>query len=175
MKRIIAALKNRIYLIIGRSILKAIDNSESTQKLQVVGLSGETITDIERFQEYGFESYPYVEAEAVCVFINGNRDNGIVLCVHDKRHRPTDLAPGEVAQYHSEGHRVLLKAGGIIEVEGAEIKIGDVAGTLNKLLNKLAMDIFNVHTHISPAGGNTGVPNALMVEDTDTTIITKAN
>jgi len=175
LKRFLAPLRKKIYLIIGRAILKAIDNSETTQKLQIVALNGETITGIERFQNYGFESYPLVDAEALGLFLNGNRDNGIVICVHDRRHRPTDLASGEVAVYHSEGHRVLLKAGGVIEIEGTEIKIGDVAGTLNKLLNKLAMDIYNGHTHNDPVAGVTGVPNTLMVENTDTTEKTTAN
>jgi len=173
-KRILEPLQKKIYLLIGRAILTAINNSETTQKLQIVALSGETITDIERFQNYGFESYPLAGAEIAGLFLNGNRDNGIVICVHDRRYRPTDLASGEVAVYHSEGHRVLLKAGGVIEIEGTEIKVGDVAGTLNKLLNKLAMDIYNGHTH-NVLPGITTVPNTLMVEDTDTTVITKAN
>jgi len=174
MKRLITALKNKIYLIVGRAILKAVNNGESTQKLQIVALNGETITDIERFQEYGFESYPFADAEVAALFLNGNRDNGIVICVHDKRYRPTDLAAGEVAVYHSESHRVILKAGGVIEIAGTEIKIGDVTGALEKLLNKLAMDIYNGHTH-NVLPGITDVPNTLMVEDTDTTVKTKAN
>ncbi len=173
-KRLIRPISNKIFLMLGRAVLKAINNSEGTQKIQVVALADETISDIERFQEYGFESYPLAEAEVFIGFLNGNRDHGIALCVHDGRYRPTDLAEGEVAVYHKEGHRVLLKAGGIIEVEGTEIKMGDVVSSLEKLLNKLAMDIFNTHTH-NETGGVTLVPNTLMIEDTDTTVITKAN
>ena len=101
-KRLIRPIQNKIFLLLGRAILTAVNNSESTQKIQIVALSGEVITDIERFQEYGFESYPLEGAEVFAGFINGNRDNGIVLCVHDRRYRPTDLAEGEVAVYTDE-------------------------------------------------------------------------
>lgn len=173
-KRLIRPIKNRIFLMLGRAVLKAINNSEGTQKIQVVALADETITDIERFQEYGFESYPLAEAEVFIGFLNGNRDHGIALCVHDGRYRPTDLAEGESCIYHKEGHRVLLKAGGIIEVSGTEIKIGDVVGSLEKLLNKIAMNTYNLHTH-NVVGAATLVPNMLMVENTDTTEKTQAN
>ena len=107
--------------MLGRAVLKAIENSEDTQKIQVIALSEETISDIERFQEYGFESYPFVDAEAFIGFLNGNRDHGIALCVHDGRYRPKDLVEGEAAMYTDEdqlsgGHRIHLKRGQIVEI-----------------------------------------------------------
>ena len=101
-KRLIRPLQNKIFLLLGRAILKAIDNSEGTQKIQVIALSGETITGMERFQEYGFETYPFTEAEVAAIFLNGNRSHGIALCVHDRRYRPKDLVEGEVAVYTDE-------------------------------------------------------------------------
>ena len=152
----------------------AVDNSGGRKTIQVIALNGETISDIEWFQDYGFDSYPPVGAETFIGFLNGNRDHGIAVGVPDERYRPTDLVEGESAIYHKEGHRVLLKAGGIIEVEGTEIKIGDPSGAIYKLLNKLAMDVYNLHTH-PETHGTTGIPNQPMVEDTDTTEKTKAD
>ena len=197
-KILLAPLQKKIYLLVGRAILTAIDNSGKTQTLQVSALSGETITDIERFQNYGFESTPVAGAEVANIFLNGNRDNGIAVSVHDKRYRPT-LGSGEVAIYNKEsGHIITLKTGGILEVltpteikadtvtmnltatdimnlAGAtNVNIGDVVGVLQKLVNKLGMDVYNTHTH-PETGGNTGVPNQAMVEDTDTTVLTVAN
>ena len=126
--RLLAPIKNKIFLLIGRAILKAINNSEGTQKIQVVGLSGETITDIERMQEYGFESYPVAESEAVVLYINGNRDQGLAICVHDRSNRPDDLAEGESQMYSKNGNKITMKADGSIEIEsnGALIlKSGD--------------------------------------------------
>ena len=67
-KRLIRPITNKIFLLLGRAVLKAVENSESTQKIQVVALAEETITDIERFQEYGFETYPFAEAEVFIGF-----------------------------------------------------------------------------------------------------------
>jgi len=172
--------------MLGRAVLKAVENSEGTQRIQVLALADETISSIERFQEYGFESHPLAGAEVFIGFLNGNRDHGIALCVHDGRYRPTDLAEGEIAIYHKDDKtspfRIHFKSGGALEVIGTTIKIdgttvdlGDPSGPINKLLNKLAMDIYNTHTHNLSVYGGTGVPNTLMVENIDTTEKTKAN
>ena len=101
-KRLINPLKNKIFLLLGRGILTVINNSELTQKIQIIALNEETISDMERFQEYGFESYPLEKAEVLAAFFNGNRDHGIAVCVHDRRYRPKDLIEGEVAIYTNE-------------------------------------------------------------------------
>lgn len=127
-RRLIEPLKRRIFLLLGRAILTAIDNAGNTQKMQITVLSNETISDVERFQEYGLETYPFTDAEPLAVFLNGNRDHGIVLCVHDRRYRPKDLVEGEAALYTDEdqltgGCRVHLKRGQIIDVKGKELNL----------------------------------------------------
>ena len=62
LRRIVTGIKSKMFLLLGRAILTAINNSESTQKLQVTLLAGETATDMERFQNYGFESFPLAGA-----------------------------------------------------------------------------------------------------------------
>jgi len=107
--RIKSSIMRKIYLIIGRGILEAINNDESKiQKIQVTGLSGETITDMERPQNYGLESYPdeSEDFEVVYACIGGNRDQGVVLVVH-RRDRPT-LEKGEVSLYSKFGKDIVL-------------------------------------------------------------------
>lgn len=121
-QRLLDPLRRKIFLLLGRAVLTAINNAGTTQRLQVVGLSGETITDVERFQEYGFESHPWEDAQAVILFPNGNRDSGIVVAVHDRRYRPSDLAQGEVIIYTDEdgtgsGMRIHLKRNRIAEIK----------------------------------------------------------
>jgi len=106
-------LKKKIMLLVGRCILTAINNSEGTQKIQIKGLKNETVTDIERFQEYGFETYPKKDSEALILFINGNRDSGIVACVHDRNYRPKDLSEGDVCVYDYRGLRITIDSTGI--------------------------------------------------------------
>jgi len=130
-KRLIRPLANKVFLLLGRAVLKAIDNSESTQKIQVLALADETISDIERFQSYGIDSYPLAEAEVFLGFLNGNRDHGIAIIVHDRRYRPQYLASGEVILYNYENnpdsatsgdqHHIRMKAGRTIEIKSNKI------------------------------------------------------
>jgi len=101
-KRLVKPLANKIFLLLGRAILKAVKNDQGTQKIQVVALDGETITNMERFQEYGFETFPKTDSEVAALFLNGNRDQGIAICVHDRRYRPKDLVEGETCFYTDE-------------------------------------------------------------------------
>jgi phage baseplate assembly protein V len=116
--KFLAPLKRKVYLMIGRGILTAIKNTEKTMKIQITGLNGETITDIERLQEYGFESYPQLtsESEVLTVFQNGNRDQGVALVVHDRANRPTDLLIGNVRVYDYNDNKITLTDTGI-EIE----------------------------------------------------------
>ena len=130
LRRVVSGIKSKMFLLLGRAILTAINNSESTQKLQVTLLAGETATDMERFQNYGFESFPLAGAEVAVMFLGGNREAGIALVVHDRRYRPTDLASGEVAIYTSEGCRLTLKAGKIAQLDCQDFVV-NAAGAVN--------------------------------------------
>lgn len=128
-KRLISGVKTKIFLLVGRGIVKAIKASEGTQLVQVVALEGETITDIERAEEYGFTAVPQTDSEAVAVFLNGNREQGIVLCISDRRYRPKDLKPGEVCVYDKNGTKILLDETGNLKITAAKnIDLTDVNG-----------------------------------------------
>jgi len=178
-KRLIRPITNKIFLLLGRAILKLVENSESTQKIQVLALSDEVINDIERFQEYGFETYPFADSEAFIGFLNGNRDHGIALVVHDDRYRPTDLVEGEIANYTDEdsetgGHRIHFKRGQIIEqksleniIDANEVSLGgDTFASLRTLIDSRFITLFNAHVHsgVTVGAGSTGVPTVLSSE-----------
>lgn len=101
-------LKRKIFLIVARGILTEIDNSVSeTQKIQVKLLDGETITGIDRFQEYGFENYPFlVNGESIILFVNGNRnaEKGLSIVSNNRKYRPTDLEEGDVCIYRKDSN-----------------------------------------------------------------------
>jgi len=127
-KRLIQPLRNKIFLLLGRAVLEAVKNTELTQKIQITALNEEVISDMERFQEYGFETYPLEGSEVVAVFLNGNRDHGIAICVHNRDYRPKDLVEGEVAVYTDEdgetdGHRAHFKRSQILEIKNKELII----------------------------------------------------
>ena len=122
LSKMLAPIKRSIYLLIGRAIVTYVDNSLMTQRVQLNLMAGEVASDVERFEEYGMTSHPLANSQALSLFINGNRAQCIVLCVHDRRYRPTDLASGEVALYSHEDknapqHRIHLKAGNEIQTK----------------------------------------------------------
>lgn len=106
--KLIAPLRRRVQLMVGRAVLKAIDDSKKVQSVKVALLSDEVSEDVERYQEYGFTSVPFEGCEAVAVFVGGNRAHGIVVATDDRSMRPKDLNPGDVALYHDTGVRVLV-------------------------------------------------------------------
>jgi len=146
MINIIQNLKNKIYLMIGRAIITAIDGSTKTPIIQVTGLKGETITDVEFVNPYGFEAIP-TEGQAVIVFVNGNRDQGLCLVMHNREERPTDLEDDEVQMYSKFDNYVKCNKDGEVEVNGKD----DYAVAFNNLkteFNKLKDD-YNAHTHVT--------------------------
>jgi phage baseplate assembly protein V len=178
-KRLLHPLKIKISLMIGRAILSAIDNSGDTQRLEIVGLSSETLKGVDRLQNYGFESFPKNKTEVLMHFPGGSRSKGIASVVHDRNARPKDLASGEVCVYTDQDgitkvHRIHLKTGGVIDVRGTDIQLGTLV--TQALVNTLFMSaVYNVHTHPQQGGGTTSPPNQLGVVGTHTTTQVKAS
>jgi len=124
-ERMVRPLKARIQLMVGRALLAAVDNSGKTQRLHIQLMADEEISGVERFQDYGVESYPLADAEALAVFLGGNREHGIVVRVHDRRYRPLDLEEGDVQVYsmHGTPHRIWLRKDGgntVIQIDCAK-------------------------------------------------------
>jgi len=111
--KLVGPLKRRVLLMIGRGVLKLIDDAGGIQHAQLVALEGETLDRVERFQEYGFTSVPHPGAEAVLAAAAGDRGHSLVVGVEDRRYRLVGLAGGEVAIYDDLGQKVRLKRNGI--------------------------------------------------------------
>lgn len=170
-KRLLEPIKRKIYLIIGRAILTAIDNSEGTQKIQVTGMKDEVGTGIERFQNYGFESYPKPgSAEAVIGYINGNRDQGIALVVHDRGYRPKDLIEGETMMYHLDGNTKVHIKEGVVEITGGgTLEFAALPSKVKTVIDTM-IDIFNghVHTGVQTGAGTSAVSSTTMTKSDQT-------
>jgi phage baseplate assembly protein V len=119
LRKIIAPLQRRIFMAIARGIVKNVDDASTIQKLQLSLLADEVIDRLEHIQHYGFTSVPKSGAEAVALFIAGNRDHGVVIATDDRRYRKKDLASGEVALYTDEGDYIHFKRNGEIVVLAA--------------------------------------------------------
>lgn len=112
----LAKIETRIKLLLGRAVIRLVDDARRIQELQVEALEGEVIDLVERFQEYGFTSHPHEGAEAVIGAFGGARQHSVVLKVDDRRYRLTGLEEGEVALYTDEDeddgpHRIVMERG----------------------------------------------------------------
>ena len=74
----------------------------------------ETLDGVERFQQYGFTSHPHPDAEAIILFVAGERANAVVIAVDDRRYCITNLTAGEVALYDDQGQSGITKRDGIV-------------------------------------------------------------
>lgn len=113
LRKLIDPLKRRISMMVGRAVIKTVSDSGDLQLLQLLLNSDEIRSGLARIQEYGFTSVPMAGAEAAVLFLNGNRDHGIVIGVEDRRYRLKGLSAGEVALYDDQGQIVKLKRAGI--------------------------------------------------------------
>lgn len=165
-------LGSRVMMMFGRGVLKGVNDSNGRQQLQVELLKDELRDDVEHMQNYGFTSHPKGGDVAVA-FIGGNREQGIVLVVDDRRYR-ISLQAGEVAMYDDLGNKVELlrdmvkvtaaqhaevqaptiKLIGEIEMVGNVKIMGDIDST--GMITNNGKRVDSTHTH---ASGGAGVPN----------------
>lgn len=121
-KKLLAPLQRRIMSMIARGVVQAIKDGK-LQKVQMTALADEVLDGLEYVEPYGFTSIPEQGAEAVALFLGGDRGNGIVLSVGDRRYRLQGLASGEVAIYHKGGSKILLKADGKMQIHNGTYEL----------------------------------------------------
>lgn len=138
-------------------------------------LSGETRSNIEMMQPWGYSSFP-TGGDVVALRVGGSPDHMVVVVVDDIRTRIRDLVPGEVGLSDGEQRIVvraarlelatprdiLLHADGSVTLLGSTVIAGSLGGTVRRLVDERFMTLFNGHTHADPQGGTTGVPDQPM-------------
>lgn len=150
LNRWIAPLVRRVRLMVGRGVVRLVNDAAGLQRLQIDLLAGETIGNLERFQEYGFTSYPFAGAECAVGFVAGDRSHGLVLAVDDRRYR-IHLQQGEAAIYDDQGQIIKLARGGIeMTAPMGTTHTGDM--TINGKLN--VTDLLTAKNIDIPAGGD---------------------
>lgn len=138
--KLIAPLRRRVQLMIGRAVLKAIDDSKKVQSVQAALTADNIGDDIERYQEYGFTSVPFSGCEAVIVYVGGNMAHGIIVATDDRTKRPTGLTEGDTALYTDKGVRVLL------DRVADEVKLGNTPINFVALANLVLTELTAVQT-----------------------------
>lgn len=124
--RMLAPLARRLGNLLARGTVVLAKSTTKMQTLQVKLLSGEVKDGVEHFESYGLTAHPKSGAEHITLFMGGDRSHGVTIMVADRRHRPTDLAEGEVALYDDLGHKVhLTRTGIVIHGAGQQITLMD--------------------------------------------------
>ncbi|SAL20797.1 phage baseplate assembly protein V [Caballeronia cordobensis] len=106
-------ITRRIQNMLARGTVALANASTKMQSLQLNLLADETADNVEHFEPYGFTSRPRAGAEAVAVFLDGDRSHGITVVVADRRYRLTGLGDGDVALHDDKGQSIVLGADGI--------------------------------------------------------------
>lgn len=88
------------------------------QRARVEALEGDARDDAERWQDYGFAARP-VDGEGLRIEVGGHT----ILLRADRINERPQLAAFEVSVWHKEGHRVTLKAGGLVEAACTTFKV----------------------------------------------------
>lgn len=95
----------------------------SVQKIQVEGLDGETVQDLEHAENFGFTSNPPAGSDCVVVPLGGKTSHGIIVTTTNGAYRITGLAEGETAVYNADGAKMVLKKGRVIEIDCDKLNI----------------------------------------------------
>ncbi len=106
-----------------RGIIDAVIEG-AIKRLAAKGLAGESFTNREYFQHYGFTSRPLPGAEAILL----REGNHIVAIASDDRRYRIEMAPGEMAIYDHQGQKCHFKSGNEIHVVGTGKVTVDAAG-----------------------------------------------
>lgn len=122
-QKLLAPLQRRLRLIADRAVVTMVTDSLQRQGLQLKVLADETADDVERFQNYGHTSVPPAGSEAIVLGIGGARAGLVAIAVEDKSVRPKDLGAGDNCLYHLEGHRIILRQDGLLELEAKTVII----------------------------------------------------
>lgn len=159
-------LLSRVMMMFGRGVLRGTKDDGPRQQVQVELLKGEVRDDVEHMQNYGFTSHA-TGGDCAVAFLGGNREQGIVLVVDDRRFRLA-LQPGEVAIYDDLGNKIellrdLVKVTAItklqIDAPAGEINIADLEINGASLKHN-GKEIGSTHKHggVTAGSGSSGVP-----------------
>lgn len=108
---------------------------KKTRRLQIESNDQYVEDDLEHMESYGFTSEPFPDGhtDALVVYTDTHNGHGIVIVVHDKRYRITNLKPGEVCLFDDKKRVVHLKREGIV-IDGVDDPI-TVKTTGNIIIN----------------------------------------
>lgn len=118
-QRAMKPVKDRLYLLVGKAIIKAVNDDAQIQELRISALAGETMDRVARMQEFGFSSNPPAGSEGIILALGANRENLVMIATENRNVRIKNLASGEMVIYTDDGTYLYLKKSGQVELKTA--------------------------------------------------------
>lgn len=112
-RRLTRPTQRKADMMVGRAILRLVEDTAGIQMVQVDLLADETIDDLEHLQPYGYKSRAKPGADGLLLSVGGSRSNGVVILIGDRRYG-LELEEGEAAIYDDLGQKVHLTRDGIV-------------------------------------------------------------
>ena len=162
--RMVEQLHRRATMLAALGTVGLADDSGAAQRLQVQIGPYELRSGLPRVAEYGFASVPLPGADAVALFLAGDRSNGLVIATGDQRYRLRALAAGEVALWDDQGQFVKIgRAGIVVQGAGKPVTVqGDlhVTGEVTARFGGASVTLGG-HDHggVQTGAGSTAAPN----------------
>jgi phage baseplate assembly protein V len=111
-------LLTRVKMLISSVKITATDDAGPVHRIQakVIG-TPETIDNLQTLNLYGFASHAPIGSDALALFGNGDRSNGVIVATANQAARPRNTQQGEVTIYTDEGDVITFKRGHTIEIK----------------------------------------------------------
>jgi len=134
----------KVFGLVYRAVIRMIDDSESVQKAQIDGLSGETLDDVGVYGQFGLTANIPVDTDAIAVNVGASREHSVIIATNSDC-RPKNLITGDVTIYDGHGNKIELKTG-VITITGTSIVLkGNV--TLNSTASLLGLGATKAAIH----------------------------
>lgn len=173
-----------------RAVSSGIGLATRIQRLNAEGLAGESLQDVELFQQFGFTSGVPAGAQLIVVPLGGRTSAAVVVATEHGAYRFRVDAAGEAAVYNQWGDAIHLRRDRVIHVkaqvqmlvDAPELRVngkihatgeittdanvtaaGDVSDQGGEKSMAGMRDVYNGHTHPeNDEGGPTDQPNQQM-------------
>lgn len=110
-----------------RGLLSGLRTQAPVQFVQVKGLAGETLQDVELFQQFGFTSGPPADTQLIILPLGGKTTHSVIVATENGSYR-IKVEQGETSVYNQWGAHITLKKQRLIHMECDDF-VGDIKNT----------------------------------------------
>lgn len=132
-----------------RATLAGLVTETPVQLVQAKALAGETLQDVELFQQFGFTSGPPADTELIIIPLGGRTSHGVIVATEHGSFRVV-VSQGETCVYNQWGAKITLKKQRLIHMECDDF-VADVKNSWTVNATTIAQTATAQATHTAPA------------------------